>query len=106
MNIAVTKTFARFINKTAKEMGFKAHAEVIALRSNVYSFATGVDLWDAGRDYDYETGTCKVIEVSYPYEYHATRKMLTTYELTREFRQRGVKTVEELQEMLRDMLEI
>lgn len=106
MNIRVSKVFAKFINTTAKEMGFKAHAEVIALRSNVYSFATGVDLWDAGRDYDYETGTCKVIEVSYPYEYHATRRFLTTYELVKEFRRRGVKTAEELKEMLKDMLEI
>ena len=106
MNIKVSKVFANFINKTAKEMGFKAHAQVIALRSSAYTFATGVDQWDGERDYDWETGTYRVIEVSYPYEFYATRKFLTTYELTREFRQRGVKNVEELKEMLRDMLEI
>ena len=106
MNIAVSKVFAQFINKTAKEMGFEAHAEVLALRSSAYTFATGVDMWDGECDYDWKTGTYRVIEVSYPYEFYATRKFLTTYELTREFRQRGVKTVEELKEMLRDMLEI
>jgi hypothetical protein len=106
MNIQVSKVFAKFINKTAKELGFEAHAEVIALRSSAYTFATGTDLWDAGADYDYATGTVKVIEVSYPYDFYATRKFLTTYELVKEFRQRGVKTVDELKEMLRDMLEI
>ena len=106
MNIAVSKVFASFINKTAKEMGFEAHAEVLALRSSAYTFATGVDMWDGEPDYDWKTGTYRVIEVSYPYDFYATRKFLTTYELTREFRQRGVKTVEELKEMLRDMLEI
>ena len=106
MNIAVTKTFANFINKTAKEMGFEAHAEVIAIPTTAYEFCTGTSLWDAGDDIDYNTHTCRVIEVSYPYDFYATRKMLTTYELTREFRSRGVKTVEELKDMLRDMLEI
>ena len=107
MYIRVTKTFARFINKTAKEMGFKAHAKVITIPTAVYEFCTGTSLLDAGNDYDYTTGTyCRVIEVSYPYKFYAVRKLLTTYELTREFRQRGVKTLEELKEMLRDMLEV
>ena len=106
MKVQVSKVFASFINKTAKEMGFEAHAEVVALRSSAYTFATGTDLWDAGDDYDYTTGTCRVIEVSYPYDFYATRKFLTTYELTREFRKRGVKDATGLKEMLRDMLEV
>lgn len=106
MKIQVSKVFAKFINATAKEMGFEAHAEVIAIPSSAYTFCTGTSMWDAGEDYDYETGTCRVIEVSYPYDFYATRKFLTTYELTREFRSRGVKTADELKEMLRDMLEI
>ena len=106
MNIKVSKVFAKFINKTAKEMGFEAHAEVIALRSSAYTFATGTDIWDGECDYDYATGTYKVIEVSYPYDFYATRRFLTTYELVKEFRRRGVETAEELKEMLKDMLEI
>lgn len=106
MNIKVSKTFAKFINTTAKEMGFKAHAEVVALRSSAYTFATGVDMWDGECDYDWETGTYRVIEVSYPYDFYATRKFLTTYELVSEFRKRGVKSVEDLKDMLREMLEI
>ena len=106
MNIAVTKTFANFINKTAKALNFKAHAEVIAIPSSAYEFCTGTSLWDAGNDYDYIARTCRVIEVSYPYDFYATRKLLTTYELTREFRKRGVKDIDGLKDMLRDMLEI
>ena len=106
MNIQVSKVFANFINKTAKDMGFKAHAEVVALPKSSYSFATGTDLWDAGNDYDYTTGTCRVIEVSYPYDFYATRKFLTTHALTHEFRNRGVKDVKGLKDMLRDMLEV
>ncbi len=106
MNIKVSKVFARFINTTAKELGFEAHAEVIALRSSAYTFATGTDLWDGECDYDYAAGTYRVIEVSYPDEYYASRRFLTTHTLVSEFRKRGVKTLEELKEMLRDMLEI
>ena len=106
MNIQVSKVFAKFINKTAKEMGFEAHAEVIALRSSAYTFATGNDMWDGECDYDWKTDTYRVIEVSYPYDFYATRRFLTTYELVKEFRQRKVETVDELKEMLKDMLEI
>lgn len=106
MNIQVSKVFAKFINKTAKEMGFKAHAEVVALGSSAYTFATGTDRWDGECDYDWEHDTYRVIEVSYPYDFYATRKFLTTYELNQEFKRRGVKTEDELKEMLRDMLEI
>ena len=106
MNIQVSKVFAKFINTTAKELGFEAHAEVIALRSSAYTFATGTDRWDGECDYDWEHDTYRVIEISYPYDFYATRKFLTTKELVSEFRERGVETAEELKEMLKDMLEI
>lgn len=106
MNIKVSKVFAKFINDTAKEMGFEAHAEVVALRSSAYTFATGNDMWYGDCDYDWKTDTYRVIEVSYPWDFYATRRFLTTYELVNEFRKRGVKTVDELKEMLKDMLEI
>ena len=106
MNIQVSKVFAKFINTTAKELGFEAHAEVIALRSSAYTFTTGTDRWDGECDYDWEHDTYRVIEISYPYDFYATRKFLTTKELVSEFRERGVETAEELKEMLKDMLEI
>lgn len=106
MIVKVSKVFAKFINETAKAMDFKAYATVVAVRSSAYEFVTGTSLWDAGEDYDHMTGTCRVIEVSYPEEYYACRKFLTTYELNREFRRRNVKSVSDLQLMLKDMLEV
>ena len=106
MKIQVSKVFAKFINDTTKEMGFEAHAQVVALRSSAYTFATGTDRWDGECDYDWKTDTYRVIEASYPCDFYATRKFLTTYALNLEFRKRGVKTVDELKAMLRDMLEI
>ena len=106
MIVKVSKVFASFINKTAKEMGFKAHAEVVKISSGAYSFTTGTDLWDAGDDYDYSTGTCKAIMVSYPDEYYACNRYLTTYGLNNEFREYGVKDIVGLKKMLRDMLEV
>jgi hypothetical protein len=106
MNIQVSKTFANFINKTAKEMGFKAHAVVITLSSQAYKFHTGTDLWDAGIDLDLATGRCKVIMVEYPGLYYACTRFLSTHRLTEEFRRRDVKTEGELKAMLRDMLEV
>lgn len=105
MNIQVSKTFANFINKTAKEMGFRCKARVIDIPAHGYTFITGVDLWDGECDYS-GNGMYKVILVEYPYEYYACSRHLTTYELTTEFRKRGVKTVEELKDMLYDMLAI
>ena len=108
MNIQVSKTFAKFINKTAKEMGFEAHAEVVLLPYNAYAFYTGQSVVDASfsGDYDWETRDFKTIMVTYPDNYYACPVYLTTKGLVKEFRSRGVKTLEELKNMLREMLEV
>ena len=108
MNIQVSKVFAKFINKTAKEMGFEAHAEVVLLPYEGYSFYTGQSVVDASfsGDYDWETRDFKTIKVTYPDNYYACPVYLTTKGLVEEFRSRGVKTLEELKDMLREMLEV
>jgi hypothetical protein len=108
MNIQVSKVFAKFINKTAKEMGFEAHAEVVLLPYEGYSFYTGQSVVDASfsGDYDWETRDFKTIKVTYPDNYYACPVYLTTKGLVEEFRSRGVKTMEELKDMLREMLEV
>ena len=108
MNIQVSKVFAKFINKTAKEMGFEAHAEVVLLPYEGYSFYTGQSVVDASfsGDYDWETRDFKTIKVTYPDNYYACPVYLTTKGLVEEFRSRGVETADELKEMLKDMLEI
>lgn len=108
MNIKVSKVFARFINKTAKEMGFEAEAEVVTVSKNNYSFIVGDDIFSAViyGDYDYACGVVKAIIVRYPDGYYACPKYLTTKLLIEEVKRRGVKDLEGLKDMLRDLLEI
>lgn len=109
MKVMVSKVFAAFINKTAKELGFKAEAEVVTMSEQAYIVNVGIEAqWEA-EDYgdrDWTTGEYKVIRVVYPEEYYAMPQYLTTAALTKEFRRRGVTTVDELKAMVRSMCEI
>ena len=108
MRIQVSKTFASFINKTAREMGFKCMAKVIKGSVNNYTFFTGDEVADAMYygDYNFQDGTIKVLQVVYPYEYHACEKLVTTKQLNEEYKRRGCSTLNDLKEMIRDMFEV
>lgn len=109
MKVKVSKTFAAYINKTAKALGFKAEASVVTMSERGYGLNVGLDaMLDAqdNDDYDFLEEEYKVIRVVYPDEYYAMPKYLTTASLTREYRRRNVSTESELQQMLRDMCEI
>lgn len=109
MNIKVSKTFANFINKTAKEMGFKAEASVVVLSENqAHGFLGMEGMFDADDygDYDIASNTYKAIRVVYPYEYYACPMFITTGMLVREWRRRGGTDVQDLKDMLREMIEI
>lgn len=108
MYIRVSKTIAKFINKTAKELGFKAHAEVVDLSYQNYSVLTGESVFDASfyGDYNYDTAGFKAILVTYPDEYYACPRYLTTMGLSNAFKNSGVTDVDGLKEWFRDMLEI
>lgn len=109
MKVKVSKVFAKFINDTAKELGFKCEASVVTMSERGYRLNVGLDAaLDAedNGDYDWAEDEYKVIKVLYPEEYYAMPTYLTTASLTKEFRRRKVSTEEELQQMLRDMCEI
>lgn len=95
MIIKVSKVFANFINETAKEFGKKFHAEVV-------KFSTIGD----EVDYDWSTGRFRNIQITYPYGYYAVPQYFSTRYLVREFKRRGVKTVEDLKKMIVDICEI
>lgn len=108
MKIKVSKVFAKFINDTAKQLGFKCEASVVTMGERGYRLNVGdpFDAEDYG-DYDWATGEYKAIRLDYhPYGYYAMARYLTTAHLSREFRRRGVTTPDALREMLRDMCEI
>lgn len=104
MKIQVTKVFAKFINETAKQMNFKVAAEVVELSERGYLLNVGDP--DFYQDYNPTTGKFKAILVTYPAEYCAACRYIGTPELVRKFRYNNIRTVDELREMLRDMLEI
>ena len=107
MQIKVTKTFASFINQTAKTLCFKAHAEFVTMNMDNYRMLVGEPL-DAmfNGDYDSSIGVFKAIRVSYPDEYYACDRYLTTNEIVHEFHRYGVVDMIDLMSMIKDMLEI
>lgn len=102
MNIQVSKRFADFINQSVKNVS----ARVVHVPEKYYTFFTGVDQFVSERDFDCEKGAFRAIQVSYPDNYFACDRYLTTYGLVSEFRRRRVKDAEGLKEMLVDMLTI
>ena len=108
MKVKVSKVFANFINKTAKELNIKVTAKVVEYSQNEYKWNVDYNLfraYDYG-DYNIENGKYKAIMLLYPEEYYATPKFLTTCELTKEFHRMKVQTVAELQSMIKAMCEI
>lgn len=84
----VSKTFASLINKTAKEMGFKVFAELVEMSLNAYRWYVDMDEYRAEQngDYDWASGTCKAIRLSYPEEYCAMDTYLSTARIKDELR--------------------
>jgi len=105
MKIAATKVFADYINKTAIQTGKKFQAELYKM--SWLNYQMNWDIWTAAEFGDItKDKKVKVILITYPENYYCSAKYLTTYYLTKEFRQRGVKTEQELQDMIIDLLEV
>lgn len=110
MKIKVSKVFANYINKCAKEMDFKAEAFVETMSESSYNFCVGsvFDAMDNGDCYMDDEGrnVFKAIAINYPYDYYAPIKFLTTAQLNKEWRRRNGKTEQDLREMIRELCEI
>ena len=105
MKIAATKVFADFINRTAAKMGFQANAELVKLTDR--EFRVFVDCWGPDwADMDPKSGLNKAIRVTYPGDFYACPVYFSTGQLCAEFRRRGVRDLEGLADMVRDMCEI
>lgn len=72
-------------------MGFQARAELVKLTDR--EFTIYVDCWGA-------------IRVTYPGDFYACPVYFSTRQLCAEFRRRGVRDLEGLADMVRDMCEI
>ena len=105
MQIKVSKVFANFINEVAKENNAKFHAEVIEMSERIYLYYVG-NISGSWPDYNAKTGKYKVIQISYPYEYHAATIQLSTSRLHTLYYRHNVKTVDDLKQMILDICEI
>ena len=108
MNVKVSKAFAKFINETAKELKFSVTAKVVEMNRRMYGFHVDTNIFHAidYNDYNINNGMFRAIVLSYPDNYCACNRYLTTYELTQSFRRENVKTVEQLQNMIKNLCEI
>lgn len=107
MKIKVSKVFADYINKTAKELGFRVYATFGRFTEPMYRNIVGslADALDYG-DYDTQTGEYKTIRLEYPAHYYAPTKFLTTKILATEFRRLGITDEAGLKEMVRNLCEV
>lgn len=106
MYVQVSKTFAAFINKTAKQKGFKARATVVEVSENFYKWNVDIFGPKSESDYNWQTDKYKVIAVEYPGEYYAPVRYLSTDELITEARAAGVHDLASCQDMLYNLLAI
>lgn len=109
MKVKVSKKFATFMNNTFMKFNLPYHADFVTMSQTKYSWCVDSDLCENSQDMDFDddgNNIFKVIRVRYPEEYYATPMYLTTKRLNEEFRRNGVKTVEQLELLIKDMVEI
>ena len=106
MKVRVSNVFATFINKTAEKYGLEARASVVKFQEATYRAYVGDvdDAYDCGDDA--QDGTLRAIVVEFPWDYYACPVYLSTRALRSEFRSRGVRTVDDLEEMIADIFNI
>lgn len=109
MKLIVSKTFANYINKCAKEMGFKVHAQVINFDRTGYT-ANVDSVYEAVYygDYFEKDGEMKfqAIQLTYPDDYYAMPQYLTTKRIHKEWASRNGKNESDLREMIKELCEI
>lgn len=103
MIIKVSKTFAKFINETAKERNLPFKAIVADIPASRYSFFVGPECWN---DYNAKTDCFKAIKIVYKDSCYANPVYINTRELNRNFRYYAIETVEELKDMICEIFAI
>ena len=106
LKVRVSHPFAEFVNMSAKMRGYHATAKVVTIPEKWYKFQTGTDPDDALFCGDYTAKGIRAIEISYPANYDACNKYLTTDKLRRIFRSLPEKTADALADMLEELIAI
>lgn len=108
MKLKVSKVFANFLNKMAKDDELKIdHAEVRNFSEIGYEMNVG-DAYDAecNGDYNWKTDNYKALMIVYPDNYFACPMYLTTKRITNEAKRMRVNNQDELKKMLKNLIEI
>lgn len=101
MRVKVSKVFAKFIESNCAGL----EAEVVEMSAGAYTSNVG-SIWDAGDDYNPATGKFRAICVSYPPEWYAPARYISTAQILGEFHRCNVTTAAGLVTMLNDWLQI
>lgn len=97
------------MNKTFKKFYLPYRAEVETMSPVKYKWEVDTDLWGNEEDMDFDeegNNVFKVIKVIYPESYYACPQYLTSKTLKEECKRNGVFTLEQLELLIRDMVEI
>jgi hypothetical protein len=101
MRVKVSRVFAKFIEANCVNI----EAEVVELSGEAYGYYVG-SIFDAGDDYNPATGKFKAICVSYPPEWYAPARYISTAQILDEFHRYNVTNEAGLVAMLNDWLQI
>lgn len=104
MVVKVSKVMTNFINKNVLN-GTEFKANYHEITTDIYGVLVHYDVISHGNDFNEKNGKMKVIEITYPDEYYAMPKYLTTNDLVRVFRESD-KTVESFCKCLWKEIEI
>lgn len=107
MQVKVSKVFANFINKVAKENGKRFTASVEEIQDKFYRYYTGSDPENVDfSSTSYGRFYYKAICIDFPADYYANEIYFSTSQLTQAFNRYNVETVDDLKRMILDICEI
>lgn len=101
MKIKVSKVMAKYISAMKQELKIDS-ADVVTMSGRQYRMNGGDD-WD-NTDYDCETGRYKMLRITYPANFFACARYITTSELVKEFSRLTDKSEVGFREMLKSMI--
>lgn len=81
MKVQATKTMAKLLNNKIPRI----HIDHYKFSPAYYQAKVDYDIFDHDNDYDINTNTYRTISVTYPYDYYAQQKYITTNDLIKIF---------------------
>lgn len=108
MEVRVSKDLANYMSSIMKKNGIKAEAKVVEFTERGYEMNVDFNSWEAelNGDYNRRTGKYRAIAIIYDESYYACNNYITTKRLQDEWKCHHPKTVEDMNRILIDMVNI